>query len=120
MVIAGLYTSSNKYNKRIEGRPIKIKIKLGIIVQNSSKPWDSIICWSMFVLCIVENKLNPTIEIIKIKIVRVWSWKKISCSIKGEEAFWNPKAAQVAIFKRINYSFLNFKFTALICHIKNV
>jgi hypothetical protein len=75
------------YNKRIEGRPIKIKIKLGTIVQNSSSPWDSIMYWSILVLNIVENRLNPTMEIIRIKIVRVWSWKKISCSIRGDEAF---------------------------------
>lgn len=119
-MIAGLYTSSNRYNSRIDGSPIKIKINLGIIVQNNSNLWDSIICWSILVLNMVENKLNPTIEIIKIRIVNVWSWKKINCSMRGEEAFWNPKAAQVAIFKRINYSFLNFKFIALICHIKNL
>jgi len=43
-------------------------------------------CWSILVLKIVENKLNPTIETIKIKIVSVWSWKKINCSIKGEDS----------------------------------
>lgn len=83
----------------MEGRPIKIKINLGTIVQNNSKLWDSSINWSTFVLKIVEHILNPTIVIIKIKIVRVWSWKKISCSIKGEEAFWNPRADQEAISK---------------------
>lgn len=30
-------------------------------------------CWSMFVLNIVENKLNPTRVIIRIKIVNAWS-----------------------------------------------
>ena len=99
IVIAGLKTSSRRYRIRIDGRPIKIKINLGIIVQNSSSPWDSNMCWSILVLKIVENKLNPTIVIIKIKIVRVWSWKKINCSIKGDDAFWKPKAAHVAIFK---------------------
>lgn len=53
----------------------------------------------MFLLKIVVNKLNATIVVIKIKMVMVWSWKKINCSIKGEEAFWNPSAAQVAISK---------------------
>jgi hypothetical protein len=38
IVIAGLKTSSNKYKIRIEGTPIKIKIKLGVIVQNNSSP----------------------------------------------------------------------------------
>lgn len=95
----GLYTSSNRYKSRIEGSPIKIKINLGIIVQKSSKFCDSSICWSKFKLSRVDNKLNLTIVVIKIKIVRVWSWKKINCSIKGEAAFWNPIAAQDGISK---------------------
>lgn len=100
IVIEGLYTSSRRYKSRIEGSPIKIKIKLGTMVQNNSSSWDSSIYWSILVLNIVENRLNPTIEMIRIRIVRVWSWKKINCSIKGEEAFWNPRAAHVAISKR--------------------
>lgn len=83
----------------MDGSPIKIKIKLGIIVQNSSSPCDSNMCWSMLVLNMVENKLNPTIDIIKIRMVKVWSWKKINCSIRGDDAFWNPSADHVAISK---------------------
>jgi hypothetical protein len=41
IVIIGLYTSSNKYNKRIEGKPINNKIIVGITVQNNSKECDS-------------------------------------------------------------------------------
>jgi hypothetical protein len=37
MVIEGEYTSSRRYRRRIEGIPIKIKIKVGEIVQNNSK-----------------------------------------------------------------------------------
>jgi len=99
IVNVGLYTSSKRYKRRIEGSPIKIKIKLGTIVQKSSSPCDSSICWSMFVLNKVEHRLNPTIEMIRIKIVRVWSWKKINCSIKGDEAFWKPIADHEAISK---------------------
>lgn len=76
-------------------------MNLGIIVQKSSSPCDSNIYWSILDLNKVENKLNPTIEIIRIRIVRVWSWKKISCSIRGQAAFWNPNADQVAISKGI-------------------
>lgn len=76
-------------------------MKLGTMVQNSSNSWDSNICWSILVLYIVDIKLNPTIVIIKIKIVKAWSWKKISCSIRGEEAFWKPSAPQVGIFEGI-------------------
>lgn len=71
--MAGLYTSSRRYRRRIDGRPMKIKIKLGMIVQNSSSSCDSSMCWSMFVLNIVENRLNPTKVMIKIRMVRVWS-----------------------------------------------
>lgn len=69
---------------------MKIKINLGTIVQKSSNLCDSNRWWSMLMFFRVENRLNPTMEIIKIRIVRVWSWKKINCSIRGDEAFWNP------------------------------
>jgi hypothetical protein len=36
MVIEGEYTSSNRYKRRIDGIPIKMRIKVGEIVQNSS------------------------------------------------------------------------------------
>jgi hypothetical protein len=55
----------------------------------------------MLVLNTVVKRLNPTIEIMRIRIVRVWSWKKISCSIRGDEAFWKPKADHVGISKEI-------------------
>lgn len=74
-------------------------MNLGTIVQNNSNSWDSIIYWSILVLKIVEIRLNATIEIIKIKIVRVWLWKNINCSISGEAAFWNPREAQDGISK---------------------
>jgi len=74
-------------------------MNLGTIVQKSSSLCDSNICWSTFVLNNVEDRLKPTIEMIRIKIVKVWSWKKINCSIKGEEAFWKPMADHDAISK---------------------
>lgn len=42
--------------------------------------------------------MYPTRVVIKIKIIMVWSWKKISCSIRGEALSWNPKKPHVAIF----------------------
>jgi len=53
----------------------------------------------MLVLKIVDIILYLTMEIIRIRIVSVWSWKKISCSIRGDEAFWNPMADHEAIPK---------------------
>jgi hypothetical protein len=67
----------------------------------------------------VDTILKATIVIIKIKIVSVWSWKKISCSRRGDAAFWNPKEAHVGISKRIIYSFMKLKFIALICHFRS-
>lgn len=55
----------------------------------------------MLALKMVDTKLKPTIEITKIRTVIVWSWKNISCSIRGEAAFWKPRAAQVEIPKEI-------------------
>jgi hypothetical protein len=66
---------------------MKIKTKVGTIVQNNSNGWDSIISLSSILLLTVEIILKDTIEVIKIRIVIVWSWKKINCSIRGEEAF---------------------------------
>ena len=48
--------------------------------------------------------IYPTNEVIKIKIIIVWSWKKINCSIRGEALSWRPKYAHVAIF----YGNINF------------
>lgn len=44
-------------------------------------------------------------DTIKIKIVIVWSWKKINCSIRGDEAFWKFKADQEEISKRESFLF---------------
>jgi hypothetical protein len=52
---------------------MKIRIKAGTRVQNNSRGWDSVIFLFKEVLPSIENMLNPTTEIIKIKIVRVWS-----------------------------------------------
>jgi hypothetical protein len=68
-VIDGWNTSSNKYRSLIDGSPIKIRIKAGMIVQNSSRGWDSIVCLLRRVLAIIEYILNPTILVIRIKIV---------------------------------------------------
>jgi hypothetical protein len=72
IVTEGLYTSSNKYNSRIEGNPINKRIIAGTTVQNNSNDWDSNIITLTFLLDVVLNKLKPTIEIIKIKIVIAW------------------------------------------------
>jgi hypothetical protein len=87
IVIAGVFTSSSKYKARREGRAIKIKIKAGMIVQI-----NSIICPSYnFILVklfiIIMTKVYEINTVVMYKINIVWSWKKMSCSIIGDEAF---------------------------------
>jgi hypothetical protein len=57
----------------IEGRPIKIRVKAGIMVQNSSSGGDSLIFLSILILATIEYMLNPTIEMMRIRIVIAWS-----------------------------------------------
>jgi len=85
----------------MEGIPIKISTIAGAQVQNNSRGWDSIISLLIVLLSMEESKLNEIIEVIRIKIVIVWSWKKISCSMRGDEAFWNLINDQEGISKRI-------------------
>lgn len=64
---------------------------------------------------IIENKI---INVIKIKIIIVKSWKKIINSEEGELAFCKL-INQVLIFNKRNYSlYIEFKSIALFCHIK--
>lgn len=48
----------------------------------------------------------PTRIVIIIKIIKVWSWKKISCSIMGDALSWRRRVFHVAISKKS----LNFIF----------
>ena len=45
------------------------RIKAGITVQNNSRGWDSVVYLSMFELNIIEFMLNPTMVIIKTRVV---------------------------------------------------
>lgn len=96
-VKSGVFTSSNKYSNRSDGRAIKIKMIPGKIVQivSISCPCKR----NRFVYLFIINIINmyKTNDKIIVKIRRVWSWKKISCSIKGEALFWNNRLALVAI-----------------------
>jgi hypothetical protein len=69
----GWNTSSSKYSSLIEGSPIKIRMKAGTMVQNNSRGWDSMVCLLRSLLLTMENILNPTILVIKIRIVIAWS-----------------------------------------------
>jgi len=100
MVKIGDLVSSIKYRRWSDGIAIKIKIKGGVIVQMSSIIWFSRILILINLLLIMKIIIyvikNMIIEIIKI----VWSWKKISCSIKGELLFWNISFIQDIISKK--------------------
>ena len=104
IVILGSLISSNIYRSRKEGRAIKISTIAGSTVQIIS-----IVCPSSRYRLVIELKnrviiIYPTREVIKIRIIIVWSWKKINCSIRGEALSWRPKYAHVAIF----YGNINF------------
>jgi len=75
IVKEGWNTSSNKYKSLIDGNPMNIRINAGITVQNNSRGCDSVIFLFMEEFIINEFILNPTIVIIRIRIVIVWSWK---------------------------------------------
>jgi hypothetical protein len=77
------------------------RMKAGTMVQNNSKGWDSLIFLSMLIFVIIEYILNPTIETIKIKMVMAWSWKNVSCSIKGLDESWKLRALHEGIIKEI-------------------
>jgi len=67
---------------------MKIKMIGGIIVQMNSINWFSEIL-ILILLLIIINIIKYVIIDIIIKVTKiVWSWKKISCSIKGEFLFW--------------------------------
>lgn len=58
--------------------------------------------------------------VIIIKITKVWSWKKIICSIKGEALFCKFMFDHVAISKkRINLYKWGLNPLHIICHIRN-
>jgi hypothetical protein len=95
---------------------MKIRITAGVRVQNNSKGWDSRDCLSTRLLATMEYILNPTIAVIRIKIVMAWSWNKISCSIRGLDEFWNLRALHEGIIKEIDL-YVGFKPRAFFCHI---
>lgn len=112
--------SSEIYKIFKEGIAMNIKIIIGEIVQIISIkcPWSK----NRLVILLKSKKIieNKIIEVIKIKIIIVKSWKKIINSEEGELAFCK-EINQVLIFnKRIYFSlYIGFKSIALFCHIKN-
>lgn len=96
-VIDGLLISSNKYNNRREGKAINIKIIAGITVQIISMvcPFNK----NRFVNLLNNNKIikYKTNTVIKIRISKEWSWKKINCSINGDTLSCKFRLDHVAI-----------------------
>lgn len=83
-----------------------------MIVQISSIVWPSnnLILVILFVIMVIKIYEIKAVIIDKISIV--WSWKKISCSIIGEEAFWKVKLLHIAIFKEVSL-LIDFKSIAI-------
>lgn len=85
------------YNNRKEGNAIKTSVIAGKIVQISS-----IVCPSSKYRLIIlfqfkDTMIYPTIIVIIDKIIIVWSWKKINCSINEEFASWIIISPHIAI-----------------------
>ena len=78
---------------------MKIKIIAGKAVQISSMVWFSNIYRLINELVRMEAIIYPTKVIIMIKTTIIWSWKKMSCSIRGEALSWRLKKVHVAIGK---------------------
>lgn len=98
--------SSKIYNNRNEGRAIIIKIIAGKIVQIISIIWPSNKYRWMNLLKSILINICPTKIVITTKIVRVWSWKNINCSIKGDALSWSSNVFHVEISKKsINFIF---------------
>lgn len=101
IVIAGVFTSSNKYKARRDGRAIKIRINAGMIVHTSSIIWPSYNLMLVNLLIIIVTRIYEIKDVIINRINIVWSWKKISCSIIGEAAFCKPRFLHKGIFKEV-------------------
>lgn len=86
---------------------------------------NSIICPSSKnrLINLLANKLSimyPTKIVIINKIIKVWSWKKTICSIKGEALFCKLRLDHVAISKKriILYKW-GLNPLHMICHIRS-
>lgn len=90
------------------------------MVQNNSNGWDSIMCLLSVLLNKVLIKLNKTMLVINKRIVIEWSWKRMSSSIRGDEAFWNVKEDQVGISKyEVKFIYLGLKPNTIFCQIRS-
>lgn len=77
----------------------KIVQIISIIWPSSSNRWVNLLKNRLIKTCLTKM-------VIIIKIIKVWSWKKIICSIKGEALSWRRRIFHVAISKKS----LNFIF----------
>ena len=57
---------------------------------------------------------------INMRIIIVWSWKYISCSINGDLESWRFKKDHNGISKgEVWFSFIGLKSIAFFCHIRS-
>ena len=82
----GSVTSSIRYRSRREGSASVSRIIAGMIVQTVSTHWASEINRQVYLFNIRDRSAYPTKDIIRIKIIIAWSWKKIKFDIIGEAA----------------------------------
>jgi len=99
MLRTGLEFSSIIYRVFNEGIAMNIKSMAGIEVQNNSISWASKKNLLNFFDLMDEINKYIVINVIVVKIIIEWSWKKIKCSIKGEFLFWKDNEDHVGIFR---------------------
>ena len=71
----GREDSSSKYSKRKDGKATKRRIDNGAIVHTDSTVWFSKSERLVDIFKIIDTNQRPTKQIIKVKIMRMWSWK---------------------------------------------
>ena len=56
----------------------------------------------------IVNSAYDTTVITRVKIIKVWSWNEMSCSIIGEAASWRRSWPQVILSEfLVNWGFIN-------------
>lgn len=97
----GFLTSSVIYRIRREGRARTSKMRAGKIVHTVS-----IVCASKRYRLTCELNIRasiayPTTVSTRVRIIKVWSWNEISCSITGDAASWKESCPQYVILSEL-------------------
>lgn len=82
----GFLTSSVMYKIRRDGKARTKRISAGRIVHTVSIVWASKMYRLTYLLDMSAIRAYPTTVSTKVRIIRVWSWKEMSCIITEDAA----------------------------------